>query len=406
MPFGKRSHQPAYDVCILHLADARYYPLFQRQAFALRDAGYKVALVSWEKTPGEGQPSWEGVDVYPVTIPVETFQGKRFFARYMLSLTRLLLGLRAELYQAVDPVTLLPARMAASWHRTRYNYFSLEYFQGADQLVGRPLTRFAWYLIEKAGVRRSRNTAVVCRSAGERLATLLPIGTPHVIRNVPPAADYEGVTIEHTLRTSHAIPDSARVAVFKGDIAAARGLAPFVRAMAPEERVHLVLLGEGPYRAELEELSAGLGLSDRVHYHGRAAPNQFPPLLKQADLGHVIHENVGSNLPLTLPSKLYDYMHAGLPIMTGNQGEMAATVRASNLGWVVDPDSQASVTEAVALFSRSSDAELREIGRRSRTAAQRFCWEQERVAYLDYVREALRRQGQPAARATPTGART
>lgn len=382
------SSQP-YDVCILHLADARFYPLFQRQAFALRDAGFRIALVSWEGSPGEGQPDWPGIDVIPITLPAASFSGKRFFLSYLVCLTRLLLRTKARLYQAVDPITLPSARVAARWHGTRYNYYSLEYFQGTDQLVGRPLTRWVWYHMERFGLRAARNTGVVCRSTAERLAQRFHIGTPHVVRNVPPAKDYAGLPAASRLRAELALPDDCRLAVFKGDIAESRGLEPFVRAQLKTDRVHLALIGDGPFREELASGAAELGLTDRVHFVGRVPPSDFPALLAGADLGHVIHENVGTNLPLTLPSKVFDYMHAGLPMISGNQGEMAELVRVNDIGWVTNPDSQESVDHAVQEFAKMPPEALAEMGRRARTAAQQYCWEIERVAYVAYVKEAL-----------------
>lgn len=382
------SPSPEYDVCILHLSDARFYPFFQRQAFALRDAGLRVALVSWEQHKGEGDPHWDGVDVYPIPINVESFAGKWFFVRYVTALTLALLRIRARLYQAVDPVTLPSARLAALRHNTRYCYFSLEFFQGVDQLVGRPIMRYLWYLAEKFGIRNAHTSAVVCRSAGERLAELFHIATPYVVRNVPPAAEY-AVPARDDLRGELGLGPDARIILYKGDIAPARGLAPCVRAMSAVDGAHLVLAGDGRYRRELTNLAGELNLGERVHFLGRIEPREFPSLLRQADLGHVMHENVGTNMPHTLPSKLFDYLHAGLPVLCGNQGEMASIVRRCELGWVVNPDDQSSVTAALTALVQCNPAELNAYRRRAVVAAQEYCWELERVAYLEYIKDAL-----------------
>jgi glycosyltransferase involved in cell wall biosynthesis len=251
--------------------------------------------------------------------------------------------------------------------------------------------RLIWYYIEKAGLHHARNVGVVCRSAGERLAKQFHLGTPYVIHNVPPGADYAQVVADAELRTRRRIPQDHRVAIFKGDIATSRGLVPFVRAMRKVKNVHLVVLGDGPFHGELAGLAADLQVTDRVHFMGRVHAERFPSLLAAADLGHVMHENVGSNLPLTLPSKLFDYMHAGLPILSGNQGEMAAIVRKNDIGWSIDPGDQDTVDTAVTQFAEADRSVLRSMGRRSAAAAQSYCWEQERVAYLDYVKNALGR---------------
>ena len=103
-----------YDVCIVHLADARYYPFFHRQASALAEKGYRVALVSWERQARPGRSRMAGNRrVSDHHSGKSHHAGKFFFVRYFFSLAIVLLRLKARLYEAVDPPALVPARIAA-----------------------------------------------------------------------------------------------------------------------------------------------------------------------------------------------------------------------------------------------------------------------------------------------------
>jgi len=386
MTANSRSPLPACDICIVHLADARYYPLFKRQAFTLRDAGYRVALVSWEGVAGEGNPRWEGIDVYPVTLPAESFSGAVFFVQYMRRLTHLLKRLPSRLYQAVDPVTLPSVRVAAAFHRARYNYFSLEYFQGAEQLVGRPARRWAWRQIERWGLARARNSAAVCRASSERMASRFGITPPVVVRNVPLRSE-AAAGPDGALRRDAGIDRQVPLVVFKGDLGGGRGLVPFVKALAAVDGPHLALLGDGPFRSVLQSLSVSNGTAGRVHFAGRVAPERFPSLLAEADIGHCLHENTGTNMPFTLPSKLFDYLHAGLPVLCGNQGEMAEIVRGHDVGWTVDPGNGGDLIDTL----RRSTGACRDprLRARARDAARAYCWDAEQRTYLEFVAAAL-----------------
>jgi len=176
--------------------------------------------------------------------------------------------------------------------------------------------------------------------------------------------------------------------VFKGDVAAGRGLVPFVKALSGVAEVHLALLGDGPLRGDIERLCQRSGLRDRVHFAGQVAPESFPAMLKEGDLGHAMHENIGDNMPLTLPSKLFDYLHAGLPVLCGNRGEMAEIVTRHRAGWCVDPDSPEMIGEALREFLGDRGA-WQDRRTRARAAASEYCWEREQETYLAYVREAL-----------------
>ncbi len=317
---------------------------------------------------------------------MESFRGKAFFVRYMARLTRVLRRLPARLYQAVDPVALPSARIAAGHSRSRYCYFSLEYFQGTDQMVGRPLTRAAWYQIERWGLARAAASAVVCQATAHRLAARFRVAEPHVIRNVPllseTAAEPDG-----QLRRDTGVSADTPLAVFKGDIGSGRGLVPFVKALADEPSMHFALLGEGPLRPALEALCGERGVQQRVHFVGRVAPERFPALLKEGDLGHSMHERVGTNMPYTLPSKLFDYLHAGLPVLCGDVGEMADIVRGHGVGWAVDASDVRAV--AAALHEASDRMATGPLRARAHAASREFCWDSEQVHYLDYIRQAL-----------------
>jgi glycosyltransferase involved in cell wall biosynthesis len=70
------------------------------------------------------------------------------------------------------------------------------------------------------------------------------------------------------------LPDAARTAVRLGTAANLRAWKRVDRllrlvASLPGERIHAVILGDGPHRPELERLSRSLGVEDRVTFAGR-----------------------------------------------------------------------------------------------------------------------------------------
>jgi glycosyltransferase involved in cell wall biosynthesis len=74
--------------------------------------------------------------------------------------------------------------------------------------------------------------------------------------------------------------------------------------------VHLDVIGDGEYRAELERLAASLDLGDVVTFTGRIPFDQLAPRLLQADVGVV---------PMWadyfFPNKLTEYLALGLPVI-------------------------------------------------------------------------------------------
>jgi glycosyltransferase involved in cell wall biosynthesis len=383
----KPNFNKKYDVCIIHLADARFYPFFHRQAEALAEKNLRVAIVSWEGRLGEGDPKWPGIDVYPIFIPSKTINGKLFFIRYFFSCLFLLLRLKARLYEAVDPPTLIPARIAAFFHRTRYNYFSLEYFQGVDQTVSRPIVRWVWYLIERIGIRGAKNTAAVCETTEQLLKGEFRLKRTATILNVPGIAEY-AVEGDGRLRKRLGLSRRIPLAIYKGEIADGRGLVPFVNALRPFDSLHFACIGSGAFRETIERAAREAGCGDRVHFCEPVPSSEFVHYLKDADLGQVIHEGRGVNMMVTLPSKLFDYLHAGIPVIASDGPEISRIVRQWKVGWVVLPGSVESIRKALSEFL-ATWPDHDGLKKNCAAAAAQFCWEKEKPRYIDFIENAF-----------------
>ena len=85
-------------------------------------------------------------------------------------------------------------------------------------------------------------------------------------------------------------------------------------AMPELAGTRLVLIGEGPARAELERVAAGGGLTARLHFAGTRPHQEIPALLPAFDVALVPAIN-----PYASPLKLFEYMAASLPVIAPDQ---------------------------------------------------------------------------------------
>lgn len=68
-----------------------------------------------------------------------------------------------------------------------------------------------------------------------------------------------------------------------------------------------------------------------VYYHGKVSREQIPSVLSQADCTLI---PLVKNIFGAVPSKIYESMAAGLPILFSGEGEGKKIVEENNLGWV------------------------------------------------------------------------
>jgi colanic acid biosynthesis glycosyl transferase WcaI len=164
-------------------------------------------------------------------------------------------------------------------------------------------------------------------------------------------------------------PDRACVAMYAGLHGIAQGLDQVLEVAArlhDLETLWFVLVGDGPEKQRLIERSRAMGLS-RVRFLDALPREEMPVLLASADISII---PLKMSLPGAVPSKIYEAMGAGVPIVLIASGEAATLVRRSGAGMVVEPGDVDEVASAIRNLAGNPEARSR-MGRAGREAALR-----------------------------------
>lgn len=132
----------------------------------------------------------------------------------------------------------------------------------------------------------------------------------------------------------------------------------------PEGRtIRLLLLGDGARKAALREEAARLGLADTVRFVDTVPKDQVARYWSLLDVS-IIHLRRTELFTTVIPSKLFECMGMGIPVLHGVAGESADIVRREGCGWVFEPENIDELVEGLLTLQR--DGATRE---RLRTAA-------------------------------------
>ncbi len=196
-------------------------------------------------------------------------------------------------------------------------------------------------------------------------------------------------------------PVDSCVAFYAGLHGLAQGLNHVLDAAAvfADTPLRFVLMGDGPTKADLMAQARSRGLSNVTFLDPRPT-NEVPPLLAAAD---IVLVPLVTHLPGATPSKLYEAMASGRPVVLVADGEPAAIVREQQAGLVVGPGDTAGLVAALRTLSR--DVHLgRELGANGRRAAERLFNQVEIdarfVAFLEHEYELARAVHAPPSPAT------
>jgi glycosyltransferase involved in cell wall biosynthesis len=150
----------------------------------------------------------------------------------------------------------------------------------------------------------------------------------------------------------------ARLSPVKDHITLLRAVHKLVRRWS---QLHLVLVGDGEIRADLEELAAELDISDRVHFTG------FRP--NEPNLHHVFDVSVLTSLSEGFPNSLVEAMAAGRPVVATAVGGNVDAVRPET-GFLVPAGAPAELASAIERLLSDDSLRLR-MGAAARDVAQR-----------------------------------
>jgi glycosyltransferase involved in cell wall biosynthesis len=235
-----------------------------------------------------------------------------------------------------------------------------------------------------------------CRAASRivtPLHTTVPASIPREkIVELPWGADVERFAAVAAKRLSaQRSALSTRTIVFMGSFRAWHGVTDFVRAaLLLVERgrdVHFTLIGDGPERAAAEALAAPRAGS--FTFTGAVPYERVPELLAAADVG-VAPFNTAPHPALRAagffwsPLKIYEYMAAGLPVVTADIAPLNTVIREGVEGALFPEGDVPALADAIErVLADPAAARAMGASARGRVVAgfswQRHCAELERV---------------------------
>lgn len=178
------------------------------------------------------------------------------------------------------------------------------------------------------------------------------------------------------------------VALYAGLHGLAQGLGQLILAadeLRNEPGLEIILVGDGPEKQVLVAAAHNRELPN-LRFLDPVPAEDVPDLLASAD---ILLITLKSYIPGAVPSKLYEAMASGKPVLLVASGEPAAIVDRYQAGIVVEPDNISGLVSALQMLR--DNPELRqELGRNGRRAAEESFNREKIVAgFITYLEAAI-----------------
>jgi glycosyltransferase involved in cell wall biosynthesis len=393
-------------ICVLLDGPVTHNGRAQRTVRTLSEVG-RVLLVTSGGSVGDQELFEQGVEVRPSVRPEMRGLRKWFLLHRQndeLADTALAHRRGFDLVWANDYSTLYPALKIAGATGAKVVYDSYEiwletinqFFPTEVPLPKRLAFKAIIAICRTIGAQEeprlaARVDAVVTanQSFAEVLSKRLGREDIGVILNCPEPVP---VRSSDRIRSALGLAASDRIVLYQGIMNRGRALHELVASARDfPDGVRLVILGGGMLEASLRRAIQAAGLERRVVLAGTVPQAELHDWTVSAELGVLILDPVNLSKRLALANKIFEYMAAGIPILTTDLPENRRIIDECDCGWLIS-DWAPPVLAAHVGRILAQPEEMRRRGQNGRRwFEERYNWEVESGRVLATVEDLIPR---------------
>ena len=300
-----------------------------------------------------------------------------FYAEFNIRLFFYLIFRKFDYVLSNDLDTLPACFFGSKIKNTNLVYDSHELFSEGPELQGRKFVQGFWRSLEDFFLPKVKNAYTVSQSIVEFYDSKYQ-NKMGVIRNIPLKKDILEIDEE-------AFPTTKKTILYQGVLNPGRGLKPMIKALKFINDLDLIIIGYGKVEQDLKSFVAQEKMKDRVHFLGRVSRDKLFNYTKKATLGMVLEEPLGLSFQYSLPNKLFDYIHAEIPIVAGNLPEITRIINKYKVGVLVDNYEPKTIAKAINNLLKD-EVLLSEIKKNQQKAKDVLCWEKESKKLDNYFK--------------------
>lgn len=309
-------------------------------------------------------------------------QGPIFYLEFQIRLFFFLLFRKSTLVYANDLDTLLPNFLISKIKGNPIIYDSHELFCEVPELLAHPRKRKTWKRLERWIFPKLDTVITVNQSIaniyGHEYQKKLK-----VVRNIPLLRPVTDSISKEEL----GLPLDKKIIILQGaGINMQRGSEEAVEAMQYVENAVLLIVGSGDVIDQLKEMRIELGLEDKVIITGKVPYEKLAQYTQNADLGLSLDKDTNLNYRFSLPNKIFDYIHAGVPVLVSDLVEISRLVKNYQIGSILDSHDPQHIAQHInQLFSnpKKYDSWKRNLKR----AQKELTWEAEEKILIGCIHQ-------------------
>ncbi|MFO0321296.1 MAG: glycosyltransferase [Bacteroidota bacterium] len=282
-------------------------------------------------------------------------KGVLFYIFFNIRLFFILLFTKADLLYANDLDTLLPNFLVSKLKGSKLIYDSHEIFCEVPELVNHPIKKWIWESLEKWIIPKLKNGITVNESIANYFTNKYNLPFIYV-RNIP---NY-GEKIILKSRKVLGLPEKKYLIILQGaGINVQRGAEELLESFKYlNDNYALLIIGAGDVINQLKLNANKFQLKDKIIFIDKLSALELRQYTINSDLGVTIDKDSNLNYHFSLPNKVFDYIHAGLPILASKLPEIESIIHKYNIGVFINKHYPKHIAEQIEKLMNSSDYKI------------------------------------------------
>jgi glycosyltransferase involved in cell wall biosynthesis len=318
------SAHPVFDVRIFH-----------KECVSLAQAGFDVSLVITH----DKEETVKGVKIVP--LPPTKGRLHRMLVKTRIAKKKAI-SLDCDIYHLHDP-ELMPVALKLKRKGKTVIFDAHEDFP--KQLLGKPyLNKFVSKVLSKIFVKYEK---FIC-SKLDFILTATPVIRDKFLKFNSNSIDINNFPILGELASTNEWSDRKNEICYLGGISKIRGIEELIKSMEGTTNVELNLAGTFNELYVYQSVIRYKGWK-KTKFYGQVNREELATILATSKVGIVTFHSVPNHVDAQ-PNKMFEYMSAGIPIITSNFPMWKEVVEGNNCGICIDPTSPSELSSAINLL--------------------------------------------------------
>ncbi|MGN6533590.1 MAG: glycosyltransferase [Ginsengibacter sp.] len=346
----------------------------QKECNTLHKMGFEILLIGRKSKRNFGL---KNLPYQTIRLQNLFHKGPLMYLVFNLQIFFYVVFKKADILWSNDLDTLLPNFLISRLKKSKLIYDSHEYF---TESVYKKSSKNIWEKLERKLFPRLKNVITVNNSIKKIYENKYNVQVT-AIRNVP--YQFERSNTDYV----SVLPANKKNLIIQGmGLNENRGSEEAILMMQhlPDD-FHLYFIGNGTILNQLKKMVVDLKLQSKITFIDPLPYEQMMLYTMQGFLGLIFEKiDVSDEHLFSLPNKFFDYIHAGIPVLSSEAVEIKGLITKYNIGTYVNNLNPEELAKKV--IEISEDKPKYELWKRNMAAASQVLnWESEEKILIDFM---------------------